>query len=235
MRIPSDRDEIFYCFQRVFNKFVFLNGFVRLVFAACGPTMSMEMKIRKRVFLLCLAVGFSMAAHAQDFAVKTNLLPDAALSPNAGVEFRLAPRWSLDVSGQMNLWTVNDRKWKHWVVQPEARYWFCDPFVKHFIGIHALGGRYNVGNIPNGISFLGTDLSKLTDYRYEGWAVGAGVAYGYALPLNRHWNLEFEVGAGYIYTRFDKYECTECSKHLGDFDHHYVGPTKAAINLVYVF
>ena len=47
--------------------------------------------------------------------------------------------------------------------------WFCDRFAGHFVGVHALGGQYNIGNLNNHISFLGTDLSVLSDRRYQGW------------------------------------------------------------------
>ena len=189
----------------------------------------------KKFSLLILALVSVFAVRGQNVAVKTNLLGDALLSPNLGLEIGLSPRWTLDVSGQINLWTVNERKWKHWLVQPEARYWFCDAFAKHFLGFHAIGGRYNVGNIPNSISFFGTDFSKVGDWRYEGWAVGAGIAYGYAFALGHHWNLELELGVGYAYTKFDRFQCDECSRKTGSGDHHYVGPTKAAVHLVYLF
>lgn len=170
-------------------------------------------------------------------AVKTNLLYDALLNVNGGVEVGLSPKWTLDVSGGFNVWTLSHgRRWKHWAVQPEARYWFCDRFGGHFLGIHAHGGQYNVGNLENDIKFLGTDVSKLSDRRYQGWFVGAGVAYGYAWVLGRHWNLEGEIGVGYSYTRYDSFRCSGCGKKVEeDKDHHYVGPTKAAINLVYLF
>ena len=194
----------------------------------------------KRTILLLVASlsgMFSSTAEAQDINVKTNVLADAFLNVNAGVEIGLAPRWTLDVAGYYNGWTLShDRKWKHWMVQPEARYWFCDRFAGHFLGFHAHGGQYNVGGLKNGISFLGSDLSKLSDYRYQGWFVGAGVAYGYAWILGRHWNLEAEIGFGYAYTQYDKFRCAGCGKKLEtDKSHHYVGPTKAAVNLVYVF
>lgn len=126
------------------------------------------------------------------------------LHREAGVEVGLAPRWTLDLSANYNGWTLShDRKWKHWLLQPEARYWFCDRFAGHFIGIHALGGQYNAGGLKNNISFLGTDFSKLSDCRYQGWFIGSGIAYGYAWILGRHWNLEAEIGIGYVYTRYD--------------------------------
>ncbi len=185
--------------------------------------------------LACLGVAYSVMA--QKVAVKTNLLYDATTTINLGVEFGLAPKWTLDVSGNYNPWTFsNNKKWKHWLVQPEARYWFCNKMMGHFVGVHALGGQYNVGNVDADFKFLGTDFSQLKDHRYEGWMVGAGVAYGYAWALSKHWNLEAEIGLGYVYTRYDKYKCEKCGEKVeSDKGHHYVGPTKAAVNLVYVF
>lgn len=194
-------------------------------------------KILFRMALALVGLMFLAPLHAQKVAVKTNLLYDATATVNAGIEFGLAPKWTLDISGNYNGWTMShDRKWKHWLVQPEARYWFCDRFAGHFLGFHALGGQYNIGNLDNGIKFLGTDFSKLSDNRFQGWFVGGGIAYGYAWVLNKHWNLEAEIGLGYAYTKFDKFNCAGCGRKVqSDKSHHYVGPTKAAINLVYVF
>lgn len=193
----------------------------------------------KRIILLLAIViaGASQTVRGQNVAIKTNMLANAFLSPNIGVEIGIAQRWTLDATGQFNAWTMShDRRWKHWAVQPEARYWFCDRFSGHFIGAHMHGGKYNIGGFDGRLHFLGTDARKLKDSRYQGWFIGAGVAYGYAWVLGHHWNLEAEIGFGYSYTRFDKYPCAECgTKVETDKPHHYVGPTKAAINLVYLF
>lgn len=189
----------------------------------------------KKLCLTGFLLAFPLLMWSQQIDLKTNLLYDATLTANAGIEFAIAPRWSVDVSGNYNAWPVRDHRWKHAMVQPEARFWFCDPFVGHFVGVHALGGIYNIGQIPNNLRFLGTDFSKLTDRRYQGWAVGGGVAYGYAFILGRHWNLELELGVGYVYSQYDEFECGHCGRKIGNGDHHYVGPTKAAINLVYLF
>lgn len=192
----------------------------------------------KLKFLIPLLLGLliSVGAKAQDVAIKTNLLYDATATVNLGVEVGVAPKWTLDLSGNLNAWNVNeDKRWKHWLVQPEARYWFCDRFSRHFLGFHALGGQYNIGGLQNNIKFLGTDFSKLSNNRFQGWGVGAGVAYGYAMILGKHWNLEFEVGVGYIYSAYDIFECTGCGRRVGQDNNHYVGLTKAAINLVYLF
>lgn len=187
--------------------------------------------------MLLAFIDFISPAMAQKVAVKTNLLYDATSTINLGTEFGLSPKWTLDVSANYNPWTYsNNKKWKHWLVQPEARYWFCNKMMGHFIGFHAIAGSYNIGNVNADFKFLGTDFSKLKDYRYEGWFVGAGVAYGYSWVLSKHWNLEAGLGVGYTYSKSDKFECASCGEKLeDDKPHHYVGPTKAALNLVYVF
>lgn len=189
------------------------------------------------LYLVTTLAGALGSVSAQDIAVKSNLLSDALLNPNVGVEIGLAPRWTLDVTGQLNAWDLShDRRWKHWALQPEARYWFCDRFGGHFVGLHAHGGQFNIGGFDGRLNLFGTDARKLADTRYQGWFVGVGVAYGYAWVLGRHWNLEGEIGLGYSYTRYDRFRCAGCGKKTETGrSHHYVGPTKAAINLVYLF
>lgn len=191
-------------------------------------------------YLIAILFVFAVSSHAkaQDFAVKTNLLGDAMGSLNLGIEGRLTERWTMDLSGHLDPWTRKDGQlWRHSFVQPEARWWFCDAFSGHFLGIHAHGGIFNVGGVDSSLgTFLTNDFSVLRDSRYQGWFAGAGVSYGYALILGRHWNLEFEVGAGYAYTRYDQFECEECGEILAEnMTHHYVGLTKAAISLVFLF
>ena len=151
-------------------------------------------------------------------ALKTNLLYDATMTVNLGAEVALAPKWSVDLSGNLNAWTLdNGRRWKHWLIQPEARYWFCDRFAGHFVGAHLLGGQYNLGNWKHGFNFL-------------------GIAYGYTWILAKHWSFEAEIGLGWAYTRYDVYPCAHCGNKLENRRvHNYVGPTKAALNIIYAF
>lgn len=190
-------------------------------------------------FLVFVCVIFS--ARAQRVGIKTNLLYDATATANLGVEIGLSPKWTIDISGNYNAWQVgtDNGLWKHAFVQPEARWWFCDRFSGHFLGVHALGGIYNFG----GLKWM-SDVAPgmvdrhpgLVENRYQGWAAGAGVAYGYAFMLGKHWNLELELGLGYVYFEYDKFECEECGRRLEtEVPRHYVGPTKAAVSLVYLF
>lgn len=188
------------------------------------------------ILLLALAVLIPPTS-ARDFAVKTNLVSDALANANIGAEMTLAPRWSADFTGDFNFWNLShQRKWKHWLVQPEVRYWFCEAMGGHFVAAHLIGGEYNMGGLDMPFKFLGTDFHKLRDSRFQGWMAGAGVAYGYSWLLGKHWNLEAEIGIGYVYSRYDRFECAGCGRKVeSGKSHHYVGPTKAAVNLVYVF
>lgn len=179
----------------------------------------------------------TFGAKAQVAGIKTNLLYDAALSPTLGLEFGLAPKWSLDISGTFNNWEVNDKRWKQWMVQPEFRYWFCQRFSGSFFAMHAIGGQYNFGNLNfGGRNFLGTDLKQLENHRLQGWMAGAGIGYGYSWILSKHWNIEAEIGIGWIFTRYDKFNCDKCGKKIeSDKPHNYYGPTKAAVDLIYYF
>lgn len=200
--------------------------------------MNVKKEMLRRGLPALFAAMASVAANGQDVALKTNLVGDVLLNPNLGIEVGLAPRWTMEVSGELNAWTIgDDHKWKHWVVQPEARYWFCERFTGHFLGIHALGGQYNVGRIGfKSFNLFGTDFSKLHNQRYQGWGVGAGVAYGYSWPVAKHWNVEAEIGVGWVYTRSDVYPCAECGTRLQKAKvHNYVGPTKLAFNIEYLF
>lgn len=185
-----------------------------------------------------LAIFFAgiSTAKAQNLAIKTNLLYDATSTANIGLEIGLAPKWTLDLSGNLNSWSKDSHtKWKHCMIQPEIRYWFCDRFSRHFLGAHLIGGAFNFGGITNDLNFLGTDFSVLSDRRYQGFAYGAGVAYGFAFALSKNLNLEIEAGAGYMLLDYENYECDGCGRKDTEGIHHYFGPTKAAVNLVFLF
>ncbi len=181
---------------------------------------------------VCLLLIFSMTLCAQKAAIKTNLLYDATSTLNFGAEIGLANKWTLDVSGSLNPWKFkDDKKFRIWMLQPEARYWFCEKFNGHFVGAHVMGGQFNAGNIklPFGI------LPELKDYRYEGWYAGAGLVYGYQWVVSRHWNFEAAIGIGYNYIDFDKYKCGKCSSREESGHTNYFGVTKVSVSAVYLF
>jgi Secretin and TonB N terminus short domain./Protein of unknown function (DUF3575). len=164
-------------------------------------------------------------------ALKVNLLYLATTSLNIGAEFALARQWTFDLTTGINTWDLNGDKGgiRHWLVQPEIRYWFCNRFERHFVGLHGIGGQYQIQNID--LAPFGNDL---TGKRYDGYAIGAGISYGYHLPMGKRWAWEFTVGAGYIYLDYDKYNCGECDNKIGKRTKDYFGPTKAGVSLIYM-
>lgn len=161
------------------------------------------------------------------FAAKTNLLYWGTTTPNLGFEFALGKKHTLDISGNYNPWTFSDhKKIKHVLVQPEFRYWPCERFNGHFFGIHGHYAHFNAG----GIKMLG-----MNHKRYQGDLYGGGISYGYHWILGNHWSLEATLGIGYAYIDYKKYGCGNCADKLKDGHKNYFGPTKAGLNLIYIF
>ena len=189
--------------------------------------------MRKLLILLFLSCCSAGPAAAQRFGVKTNALHWATAGTlNAGLEAGLGKRTSLELTGDYNPWTLDrdeNRKLKFWSVMPEFRYWLCERFNGHFFGLHSGYGEYNISGVR--IPFQNKSTQE---HRYEGWATGIGISYGYTWILGKRWNLEANIGAGYIYTKYDKYECKTCGRFKGNQKKQYFGPTKAGISLIYI-
>ena len=101
------------------------------------------MNLRLISFVCLLCVVGSLSVSAQKATIKTNLLYDATATLNGAVEVRFSNQWTGELGANLNAWAINDHRWKHWAVQPEVRYWFCESFSGHFVGAHLIGGQYN--------------------------------------------------------------------------------------------
>ena len=151
-----------------------------------GRPVNTNETTRKRKNMKKLILGVFLAvcwctgtANAQDIAAKTNLLYWSTTTPNLSLEFGLGQRTTLDLTGAYNPWTLDkdkNKKIKHWLVMPEFRYWLCERYNGHFFGLHSGYAFYNISGVR--IPFQ----SKSTkDHRYQGWATGVGLSYGYCL------------------------------------------------------
>ena len=177
--------------------------------------------------------NYSPQGNLPAFALKTNLLYWATLTPNLSVEFGLGPKTSLQLSGSYNPWnrkgTVEDNdKLVHWVVRPEFRYWFCERFNGHFVGANLFYNQFNISGKE--IPFV--DFKK--DYRYEGYAAGLGINYGYQFMLGKRWGIELSAGVGVAYMDYDVFPCTLCSGVIESKTKYYFGPTHASASLVFM-
>ena len=193
-----------------------------------------------RIYRLMAAIAVVFAlqtlpAEAQQVALKTNLLYDATATPNLGMEIGIGKKHSMQVFYGLHPWSFGhgeDQKYlKHWVVNPEVRYWLCQRFNGSFFGVHAFGGQYNASHVKMPLGWW----KELRDNRFEGWYAGAGVSYGYQWVLSRHWNLEASLGVGAAYIDYQKFACGECGKKMDDGHKTYVGPTKLALSIMYMF
>jgi len=163
-------------------------------------------------------------------ALKTNLLYAATLTPNLALEIGLGKKTTLEIGGGCNFYDPdNGKNWKHWLVQPEFRWWFCERFNGSFLGVHALGGEYNFAKIDLPLSVF----SDLKDYRYDGYFYGAGVVFGHQWILGKRWSLEASVGVGYVRVHYDKYNCASCGGAIKSGVKNYWGPTKAALSFIF--
>ena len=170
---------------------------------------------------------------AQEVGLKTNLLYWSTGTPNVGAEIGLGRRTTGQVFFGLNPWRGRgDRhpSLRHWVVQPELRHWFCQKFNGWFVGIHAMGGQYNAGGVDLPFNLIHT----LKDHRYKGWYIGGGLTGGYQWPVSRHFSIEADLGVGYLYSPYTKY-CAYCKNISSRGHRNYVGPTKAAVSVIYVF
>ena len=204
-------------------------------------TMKVNVYMRKVVYMLILLVGCCVVSNAQislknergaTVALKSNILYWATTTPNIGMEVRLARKWTFEAEAGLNPFVPKnedgsfDQSIKHFRLHPELRYWFCESFYKHFIGLHIPYLIYNISDIK----LLGTE-----DERHQGWGTGVGLSYGYNWVISKHWNIEASIGAGYLYLNSDIYPCTHCGTKRETVKKHYIGPTQAALSAVYVF
>lgn len=192
------------------------------------------MSIKKliRLFLLIAVASMADAVQAQ-IAIKNNLLYDANRTPNLGVEVGLSRKSTAQIFYGLNPWKYSDNKqMRHWLVMPEYRWWTCSKFNGHFFGIHAMGGEFNVQGFDDTFGLIKEDIEHK---HYEGWYIGGGITYGYQWILGKHWNLEASVGFGYDYIQFKEYECGECGSFKRKDHTNYIGPTKLALSMLYLF
>lgn len=196
--------------------------------------------MKKICFIFFLLL--SLPVFSQKIAIKNNIVYDALLTPNLSLEFSLGKKWTLDTQVGMNFFFYENKataseykikKWSHWLVQPEFRYWPCETFNGWFWGIHAHGGQMNVGgvNIP---FVLQNEHKEMKSHRYEGYFYGGGVSIGYHWILSSRFSVEASLGVGYARIKYDKFKCAVCGKKTGKGEADYLGPTRAAISIIYM-
>ncbi len=175
----------------------------------------------KSMIFITMIISCLSELNSQNIAVKTNMLYDLTSSLNIGGEIKCKEAYSFSSIISYNPWTFADnKKMKHLLIQPEFRRWFGEVFQGSFVGIQAHYARFNWGGI-------------LSDYRFQGNLVGAGVSYGYQWMISPLWNLEASIALGYAYLSYDKYRQEKGTPRIEKAHTNYVGPTQIGISLIY--
>ena len=163
-------------------------------------------------------------------ALKNNLLYDAIATPNLQLEFRLAPKWSLEFGVGFNPFPLDDTKfpkWRHLSVSVAPRYWFCNVFHRDFISVNA---AYVMYNVAGGMYPVGWMYREVLDNRYEGHAAMAGASYGWHFAISPHFSIELEAGVDAGYAWYSQFECKHCGEKKAQGGRWLVLP-KVGINL----
>ena len=136
-------------------------------------------------YIVCVitAVLFStLCAKAQRFAVHTDALQWAIVSPNVGFEVALAQHHAFSFSASTSPVKLSESaSLTHLSVEPQYKYWFNMPFYGHYAGASMLYSSYDI----NAGKFVRT-----------GNLFAACATYGYSLIIGRRWNLVPHAGIG---------------------------------------
>ncbi len=180
--------------------------------------------------------GGEVERQSWPLAVRTNLLMDAVVIPNIGVEVSLGKRVTL-AADWFYTWFSNDSRHRYWQTyggyltlrkyfgrkaqcegysQPR----FC--FTGHHVGVYASGLTYDFEWGGKG-------------YQADHFGFGGGVEYGYSTRIGRRLNLDFNIGVGFQDGEYKEYEPID-GRYVwtATRKRHWFGPTKAEISLVWL-
>lgn len=172
------------------------------------------------------------------FALKTNLLFDAASALNVEVEVPIKNRWSVLGEWIFPWWTFDNDKsdsrrhrFQLLNFNLEGRYWLGNrdthaPLTGYFGGLYAGAGLFDFEWDRKG---------------YQGeFFIAAGVSGGYAHSIAKNLRLEYSLGIGYMKIRYNSYEAI----YKNDQRWHamrkesgrqsWFGPTRAKVSLVWM-
>lgn len=153
-------------------------------------------------------------------ALRANLLRWATLTPDLGIEWRIAPAWGLMVNGSWTSWTWdnNARRYALWEVSPELR-WYLGKQKRGYLGLLYKVGQFNY---------------KLCGTGRQGDLMGGGITGGYQLRLNRALSLDFNLGLGYLNADYEKYITIDGVRvRRGNKTKDWWGPINAGVTLVW--
>ena len=213
---------------------IFITRQIKNILFSIAPRMISGLAI---VLLLLV----SSATYAQDIrntrvettehviAFRTNVLYDAFVVPNLGMEVYLGANFTLGFDWFGN-WIFVDRlhlTWQGYGGYLTARYYFgqrasTHRFMGHHVGLYGSILTYDVELGGKG-------------YQAAKPGFGGGVEYGYSLPIAEHWCFDFTVGVGYQGGEYKTYQPTNDGtghyEWLATYRRNWIGPTKVEVSV----
>jgi len=161
------------------------------------------------MLVMLLWAGRGQCVQAQTVVVHSNLVMWAAKCANVGMDLAVNDYQSIGVTGMVTMGDSWVKKVNGSGIQLDYRFWFKRKLFQDF--------------------FFGPQLG-LYHYRKDGedssvqrhTALTAGFVSGYGWMINRHWNVDVVMGAGYLL-------------YADPNQHHKFVPTNFGANLSYVF
>lgn len=162
-------------------------------------------------------------------AVKSNLLHDALLTPDAGIEVRLPGNFSVAVEGILAWWTDDSRHhcWRIYGGWMEARYWLGTKAYERALTGHHLG-------VYGSVHSFDFEFGKGHGWQTPDCMWGVGISYGYSWKLNSRLNIDLSARLGYAEGKVTKYDA-QCGMHVctGREVRRYIGLTDFCVTLVW--
>lgn len=161
----------------------------------------------------------------------TNMLYDAALTPNIGVGLCVTDRITVLADWMYARWSNRDKRryWRIYGGDIEARYRIgrqnaSSPLAGHHIGMYYSMACYD---FQAGRSHRGVLSDK--------WNYAVGMSYTYSMPITTRLNIDFSLGVGYLWGMYKRHTpIDDCDVWLSTHKLGWFGPTKAGVSLVWL-
>lgn len=195
------------------------------------------------IALFCLLLTDAIPVSAQHVSLRNNLLYDATLTPNLGIDIQTSDHWSWGLLAGFRPWPTNDdatKKLRHLLIAPEVRRWQVPQQVlrlpktdslyrshANYWGLNAIYSHYNVG----GVKFPFGLYKEARDHRLQGDLAAVGAFVGRTWRISPLLRIEAEVGMAVGYTWYKKYDCVHCGTYHGKDNKPFLLP-KVALSIV---
>lgn len=169
-------------------------------------------------------------ASALRWAIGTNLPAWGMAIANLSGEVQINHRWSTALSIYYSAWNYGapDRKFRTFILRPEARYWTRSASQGLYVQAHLQMASYNFA--------LPSWNYRIQDRGGTNPALGGGLGIGYRLPLgNSRWALDTSLGFGVYHLKYDRFENYDNGPLVDTRSRAWCGIDHVGLGIIYNF